>query len=127
MFVPLFYKQASTYRPRYTYYVTVLVFVCPYVRTTLALFIALTEHIIEGFNTHHSKVVHVKALSGHFVGEINGQNVVISSKIRGTQQLIYIFRLSSHGWVLVSFNKNLSSVGNYSKGDMEVICSEVIC
>ena len=32
----LSYKQASTYRPRPTYYVTVLVFVCLYERTTLA-------------------------------------------------------------------------------------------
>ena len=32
----LSYGQASTYRPHPTYYVTVLVFVCPYVRTTLA-------------------------------------------------------------------------------------------
>ena len=31
------YGQASTYRPRHTYYITVLVFVCPYVRTTLSL------------------------------------------------------------------------------------------
>ena len=32
----LSYGQASTYRPRPTYYVTVLVFVCPYVRAQLA-------------------------------------------------------------------------------------------
>ena len=32
----LSYGQASTYRPRTTYYVTVLVFVCLYVCTTLA-------------------------------------------------------------------------------------------
>ena len=32
----LSYVQDSTYRPRPTYYVTVLVFVCPCVRTTLA-------------------------------------------------------------------------------------------
>ena len=33
----LSYGQDSSYRPCHTYYVTVLVFVCPYVRTTLAL------------------------------------------------------------------------------------------
>ena len=32
----LSYRQASTYRPCYTYCVTVLVFVCPYVCTTLS-------------------------------------------------------------------------------------------
>ena len=32
----LSYGKDSTYRPHPTYYVTVLVFVCPYVRTTLA-------------------------------------------------------------------------------------------
>ena len=32
----LYYGQASTYRPRHTYYVTVFVFLCPYVCTTLA-------------------------------------------------------------------------------------------
>ena len=32
----LSYGQGSTYRPRHTYYVTVLVFVCLYVCTTLA-------------------------------------------------------------------------------------------
>ena len=31
----LSYGQASAYRPRHMHYVTVLVFVCPYVRTTL--------------------------------------------------------------------------------------------
>ena len=30
------YGQAPTYRPRHTYYITVLVLVCPYVRTALA-------------------------------------------------------------------------------------------
>ena len=30
------YGQASTYHPRHTYYITVVVFVCLYVRTTLA-------------------------------------------------------------------------------------------
>ena len=33
----LFYVQASMYHPRHTYYITVLVFVCSYVRTTLAI------------------------------------------------------------------------------------------
>ena len=32
----LSYRQASTYRPCHTYYVTVLVFLCPYVSTTLS-------------------------------------------------------------------------------------------
>ena len=32
----LSYGQTSTYHPRSTYYVTVLVFVCPYICTTLA-------------------------------------------------------------------------------------------
>ena len=32
----IFYGHASTYRPRHTYYVTVLVFVCMYIRTALA-------------------------------------------------------------------------------------------
>ena len=31
------YIQDSTYRPRHTYYVTVLVFMCPSVRMTLAV------------------------------------------------------------------------------------------
>ena len=31
------YGQVSAYRPRHMYYVTVLVFVCPFVRTTLAV------------------------------------------------------------------------------------------
>ena len=36
MYGRLSYGQASTYRPCHTYYVTILIFVCPYVRTTLA-------------------------------------------------------------------------------------------
>ena len=41
----LSYVQASNYRPCHTYYVTVLVFVCPYVRTTLAVLNALHSFI----------------------------------------------------------------------------------
>ena len=33
----LFYGQASTYRPCPTYYATILVFLCPYVRMTVAI------------------------------------------------------------------------------------------
>ena len=35
--VHISYGQASTYCPRHTYYVIVFVFVCPYVRTALAV------------------------------------------------------------------------------------------
>ena len=34
--------KASMYRPRHTYYITGLVFVCPYVRTTLAIHYGMT-------------------------------------------------------------------------------------
>ena len=38
-YVRISYGQASTYRTHRTYYVTVLVFVFPYVRTTLAVLV----------------------------------------------------------------------------------------
>ena len=37
------YGHDSTHRPRHTYYVTVLLFVCPYVRTTLV--VVLCQHM----------------------------------------------------------------------------------
>ena len=60
---------------------------------------------------------------GGFVGEISGQNVVIDTKSRGTQHLVNICRLSSHGLLLVRVDSILSSVENESKDEMEFICS----
>ena len=50
----LSYRQASTYRPRTTYYVTVLVFVCMYVWTTL---VALPEQYSISFQDKHAELV----------------------------------------------------------------------
>ena len=52
----LSYKQASTYRPRHMYYVTVLVFVCPYVRTTLEARYEATGIVFS--NILHVEVIH---------------------------------------------------------------------
>ena len=62
------------------------------------LFVVPTEHGIEIFDINHSKVVHVEALYGHFVGEMSVQNVVIATKSRGAKHLISIFRLSYGCW-----------------------------
>ena len=42
-------------------------------------FVVLAEHRIESFDIHNSKVVHIKYLSGCFVGEMSGHNVVIAT------------------------------------------------
>ena len=70
-------------------------------------FVVLAEHKIESFEIHHSKNVHIKYLSGCFICEISGHNVVISTKFRGTQQLVEVCRLSSHGWLLVRVDSTL--------------------
>ena len=62
-----------------------------------SLFIVLAEHRIESLDIHHSKVVHDKKLSGRFVGEMSGQNVVVATESRVLQHLVNIFRLSIHG------------------------------
>ena len=70
-----------------------------------SLFIVLAEHRIESLDIHHSKVVHDKKLSGRFVGEMSGHNVVVDTKSRVTQKLVKICMLISHGLLLASVSR----------------------
>ena len=89
------------------------------------LFIVLSEHTIESLEIYNSKVFHVKALFGCLVGEISGQNVVVATNSRSTQQLVNICRLSSHSFLFVCVSRIFSSVENESKGEMEVYAQEL--
>ena len=69
------------------------------------LFIVLNEHRIKGLDIHNYKFVHVKSLPGCFISEMSDQNVVLATKNRGTQQLVKICRLRSHGLLLASVSR----------------------